>query len=55
MPDFFLAVLSEMVMMQHSLVAHDLKSLILFGIIWSKDQAFELMSVKMRRGDELFV
>lgn len=45
MSNFFLAVLGEMVMMQHSLVAHDLKRFILFGIIWSKDQGLELMSI----------
>lgn len=43
MPDFFLAVLSEMVMIQHSRVAHDLEGLLLFGVVWSEDQGFELI------------
>lgn len=45
MPDFFLAVLIEMVMIQHTSAAHDLESLLLFGVVGSKDQGFELISL----------
>ena len=45
MPDFFLAVLIEMVMMQHPRIAHDLKRLLLFRVVGSKDQGLELMGL----------
>ena len=45
MPDFFLAVLIEMVMMQHPRIAHDIKRLLLFGVVGSKDQGLELMGL----------
>ena len=44
-PDFLLAVLIEMVMMQHPRIAHDLKRLLLFRVVGSKDQGLELMGL----------